>query len=363
MITIYDLDTPALLVDLDLVERNVADMAGRVARGGKRLRPHTKTHKTAQLARMQIGAGAAGLTVAKLAEAEALLSAGFDDFFVANEIVGAQKVARLLALSRRARLRVGVDSVEAAAPIAAAAAHEGMTVPVLIEVDTGYGRAGARSAEEALALVRFVSGTAGLHLAGIFTYEGQVYRQPDAAERERVAQRAAQALRNLAAAMAAQGTPAAEISVGSTPGSVVMAHEPGITEMRCGVYIFNDRTHITLGGSPEDCALTVIATVISVRPDGRVVLDAGVKALAGDCTYPDRCYGAILGRPDLAFPAATEEHGHLQATGEPRLRVGDRLRIIPIHACTCVNMHDSMVAHRGERVEDTWPIIGRGKLT
>jgi D-serine deaminase-like pyridoxal phosphate-dependent protein len=141
-----------------------------------------------------------------------------------------------------------------------------------------------------------------------------------------------------------------------------MAGEPGLTELRPGVYVFNDRTQLRLGAPKDTCALTVLATVVSVRPDGKIIVDAGTKSMASDCSFEDRSYGEIVGRPDVRFVGASEEHGHLQAESGTALRVGDRVRIIPNHACTCVNMHDTMTAVRGETVEATWIIAGRGKI-
>jgi D-serine deaminase-like pyridoxal phosphate-dependent protein len=357
--TLFDLDTPVLLVDLDVLERNIAAMAQVAASGGKALRPHTKTHKTPEIARMQIAAGARGLTVAKLGEAEALADAGLDDLFVANQIVGAIKIDRLLNLAGRAQIVVGVDSIEGAEPLGAAAAGRGMRVKVRIEVDTGLGRAGARSEEEVLSVAHFVAGTPGLELDGIFTHEGQLYR---AGNMRDTAAGAAQQMRSVAEAVRRAGLPCETVSLGSTPGAPLVAGEPGVTELRPGVYVFNDRTQLRLGARREDCALTVLATVTSVRPDGKVILDAGTKSLASDCQFEDKTFGEIVGRPDLRFVGASEEHGHLLAEGPPRLRVGDRLRIIPNHACTCTNMHNTLMAVRGESVEACWTISGRGRI-
>jgi D-serine deaminase-like pyridoxal phosphate-dependent protein len=141
-----------------------------------------------------------------------------------------------------------------------------------------------------------------------------------------------------------------------------LANEPGITELRPGVYVFNDRTQMRLGTPREHCALTVMATVTSIRSDGRIIVDAGTKSLASDCNFEDRSFGEIVGRPDLTFVGASEEHGHLQAEGSIRLALGDRLRILPNHACTCINMHDTMTIFRGEKVEATWTIAGRGRI-
>jgi D-serine deaminase-like pyridoxal phosphate-dependent protein len=361
MPNIYDLDTPALLVDLDRLAANITAMARTAASGGKSLRPHCKTHKTVQVARMQVEAGARGLTVAKLGEAEALAAAGFDDLFIANQIVGPTKIERLLKLAAKVRVCVGVDSLEVAEPLATAAHAAGESVPVSIEVDTGLGRAGARSVEEVLALGRRMADMRGIELVGIFTHEGHLYRAGSAEEREALAARVAAYLRELAEALAAQGTPAVAISAGSTPGAPLLARHAGPTELRPGVYVFNDRMQVQIGGDPDSCALSVLATVTSVRSDGKVIVDAGTKSLASDCPFPDRTYGEIMGHPEAAFVGASEEHGHLQMLGAA-WRVGDHVRIVPNHACTCVNMHDSLFACRGESVEDEWPILLRGKI-
>ena len=357
--TIYDVDTPALLVDLDILERNIAEMARLARSGGKLLRPHTKTHKTPEIARMQVAAGAHGLTTAKLGEAEVLADAGLDDLFIANQIVGQIKVERLIKLAARRRVTVGIDSIESAAPIADAAAKLGLKVRTRIEVDTGLGRAGARSASEVLTIAQFAAEQPGLALDGIFTHEGHLYRATDAGE---TAGRAAAQMRDIAKLLATAGLPCLAVSMGSTPGAPLTANEPGITELRPGVYVFNDRTQIRLGAPREACALTVLATVISVRPDGRVIVDAGTKSLASDCPFEDRSFGEILGRPDLRFVGASEEHGHLLTDGAATIRIGDRLRIVPNHACTCVNMHDTLTVFRGETVEATWTIAGRGRI-
>ena len=362
MSSIYDLDTPALLVDSDRLERNIAEMAARVAAGGKALRPHTKTHKTPEIARMQLAAGAAGLTVAKLGEAEVMAYAGCKDLFVANQLVGTIKVQRLMSLLEHARIRVGADSMEVAEPIGVAAKGHGWTVPVMIEVDTGLGRSGTRSLEETLLLARQVADHPGLEFLGIFTHEGHLYRGKDGGVDAEAAAAVAAQMRAAASALREQGTPCGVVSVGSTPGAALLAPEPDLTELRPGVYVFNDRTQVRRGVQPDHCALTVLSTVISVRPDGRVLIDAGTKSFASDSPFADRTYGDVLDHPELTFSGISEEHGHLLAEEKTTLRVGDKVRVVPNHACTCVNMHNSMTTFRGDTVEETLYIAGRGKI-
>jgi D-serine deaminase-like pyridoxal phosphate-dependent protein len=362
MESIYDLDTPTLLVDLDQLERNIADMAELARSHGKSLRPHTKTHKTPDIARMQIAAGAKGLTVAKLGEAETLANAGFEDLFVANQIIGPLKVGRLLGLMERVQVKVGVDSMESAEPLGIAGVTRGVRVPVMIEVDTGLGRAGVRTVEEAVTLARKLDDHAGIWMVGIFTHEGQLYtgsNEPDLVGARRVAEQ----MRRTASEIRAAAVPCDLVSVGSTPGAPLLAPEEGIDELRPGVYVFNDRTQVVNGGDRSRWALTVLVTVTSVRPNGVIITDGGSKSMAGDCPYADKTYGEIMGHPEIVFKSVSEEHGHLECTGTPTVKVGDKLRIVPNHACTCVNMHDTLTLHRGDRVEAVLPIECRGKIT
>jgi len=362
MSSIYDLDTPTLLVDSDRLERNIAEMAAKVAAGGKALRPHTKTHKTPEIAHMQLAAGASGLTVAKLGEAEVLAYAGCKDIFIANQVVGWIKVQRLMALLEHAKVRVGADSMEVAGPIGLAAKSHGWKVPIMIEVDTGLGRSGTRSLDETLLLAKQIADHAGLEFLGIFTHEGHLYRGKDGGVDAEAAAAVATQMRETAFALKDQGTPSTVVSVGSTPGAALLAPEPDLTELRPGVYVFNDRTQVRRGVQPERCALTVLATVISVRPDGRVVIDAGTKSFASDNPFAEKTFGDVLDHPELTFSGISEEHGHLHAEGTTGLKVGDKIRVVPNHACTCVNMHNSLTTFRDDTVEDTLYIAGRGKI-
>jgi D-serine deaminase-like pyridoxal phosphate-dependent protein len=359
---LFDLDTPALIVDLDRLEANIADMTRLVHGGGKRLRPHAKTHKSPDIARMQLRAGAAGLTVAKLGEAEAFADAGVTDLFIANQIVGPQKLERLMALAERAFVSVAIDSPEAAIPLSEAAARRGLRVPVLIEIDTGLGRAGSRSVNETLEIALVASQSPGLELEGIFTHEGQVYRQATPEARAASAHAVGEQLRELCEALGRQGTPATTVSVGSTPAADAMALEAGITEMRPGVYVFNDRMQVQLGADRARCALSVLVTVTSVRSDGRIIIDGGSKTFASDRPFEDGTWGELPDYPQVRFVAASEEHGHLLADGASPLSVGDRVQIVPNHACTCVNMHDTLYACRGEEIEASWPVTARGRI-
>jgi len=360
---IHDLDTPALVVDLDRLERNIARMADLVREGGKRLRPHVKTHKTPEVGRMQLAAGASGITVAKPGEAEAFADAGFDDIFLANQIVGSAKIERLLALARRVRLLVGVDSLDVAEPLSRRAAAAGLRIPVRLELDTGLDRAGLRTVEQAVALGKDLARLEGIAVQGVFTHEGHLARMSPEARRPAALEAAAK-VRQVAAALRAAGIPAEEASVGSTPGARDMAAAPGIDEMRPGVYVYYDLMQVQRGTiAADDCALSVLTTVIS-RPSREVAItDGGTKTFSGDAGPEGSRFGLVTNDPSARFDWANEEHGHLDlrdATIQPR--VGDVLRIVPWHACAAVNMHDTVFACRGERVEAVWQVAARGRI-
>ena len=355
------LDTPALVVDLDRLETNIARWAAFAKDAGVRLRPHGKTHKCVEIARKQLAAGAVGLTLAKIGEAEVMAGAGVGDIFLAYEIVGGPKLPRLLALARDIRVRVGVDSMAVAAPLAEAAAAAGVTIEVMVEVDTGLGRCGVTPGEPLLTLAQAVARSRGLRLAGIFTYRG--YRPDlDAAGREEGEIMVREAERLRAAGLAIE-----EISVGSTPTGRSAGRVAGVTEIRPGTYVFNDAMQVRWGSAtPEECALAVVCRVIS-RPSRDVaVLDAGSKVLTaerGPFSSRGDSHGVLRGYPDCQIDRLWEEHGRVQLTDEARrLRVGDLVEVIPAHVCPTVNLAKRLVCVRGGRVEATWDVAARAAV-
>lgn len=355
------LDTPSLVVDLDRLEGNIARWAAYAKDAGVKLRPHGKTHKCVEIARRQLAAGAVGLTLAKIGEAEVMARAGVEDIFLAYEVVGGPKLPRLLGLARTIRIRVGVDSMDVAAPLADAAAAAGVTVDVMLEVDTGLGRCGAAPGEPLLALAKAVARSRGLRLAGIFTYRG--YR-PDleAAGREEgeIMVREAERLR-------AAGLAIDDVSVGSTPTGRPAARVHGVTEVRPGTYVFNDAMQVRWGSAkPEECALVVVCRVIS-RPSRDVaVLDAGSKVLTaerGPFSSKGDSHGVLRGYPDCQIDRLWEEHGRVQLTEDARrLRVGDLVEVIPAHVCPTVNLARRLVCVRDGRVEATWEVAARAEV-
>jgi D-serine deaminase-like pyridoxal phosphate-dependent protein len=361
---IGDLDTPVALVDVARLEANLAAMAAVSRDAGVAQRPHAKTHKTREVAERQLAHGAVGLTVAKLGEAEVMVAAGFDDLFVAYPLVGEQKLRRLVALLDRAHIRFEVDTLEGAEAASSFLAAQGRRVDVVVSLDGGAGRSGAASPEATVDLAERVAELPGLELVGVMNY-GNAYGTSDPVEQAAIGRREGGAAVAIADAMRARGLRTDVITVGSTPTARSAVKVKGVTELRAGVYAFQDLKQVSLGPATlDDCALTVMATVVShARPD-RYVLDAGIKALAGE-DYGWGTWGRPQQRPDLAIIRATEEHGVIElppGAADPGWRIGDRIRIIPNHACGAVNMHDELVAVDGDRVIERWPVIGRGRF-
>lgn len=360
--SIDGLATPAVLVDLDVLERNIARMAARARAAGVNLRPHAKTHKCPQIGRLQRAAGAWGLSVAKVGEAEVFADAGFEDLFVAYPLVGEDKGRRLLALADRIRLAVGVDSVEGARTIAGPFREAGRELDVLLKVDVGYGRVGVLP-EHAADVARRVAGLPGLRLRGVFTHAGHGYLAETKAGVDEIARLEGERLTAAAAELRAAGLTIDEVSVGSTPTAAHAMRVPGVTECRPGNYVFHDASQVGLGTCGiEDCALTVVATVVSVPAPGRAVVDAGSKTLSSDPLRPRAGgHGWILGRRSRV-ERLSEEHGVVAVEPGESFRVGERVTILPNHACVVANLHDRLVGVSGGRVEAVLTVAARGQV-
>jgi len=363
--TVYpELDTPSLVIDLDVLERNIASMAETVRSAGVRLRPHTKTHKSPEIARMQVDAGATGITVAKLGEAEVMADAGFDDLLLAYPIVGDAKLARLRALLERARVRTTLDSVDVAQGLGRVGRDLGRDVEVLVEVDTGMHRLGRPPGEPTAELVADVARVDGVEVVGLLTHAGHAYRSTSADELAAAAEREGLDLVETARLCAKDGIELREISVGSTPTARRAAAVDGVTEIRPGTYAFNDVQQMRLGVATEaECAARVLATVVS-RIDDRFVIDGGSKVFSSDGDdgppFPGR--GVVPSRPALRIDFMSEEHavGHLEP-GDDDLRIGDRVEVVPLHVCSTVNLFDVAFGVRGGRVEREIAIAARGR--
>ena len=359
-------DTPRIVIDRRILQANIVRMANRAASAGVALRPHTKTHKMPQVARMAAEAGAMGLQVAKLGEAEVMADAGFDDILVAYPIVGDAKLARLAALARRTRITVSLDSATAAEGISRAMVAHGTSCRLLVEVDTGLHRIGVQPSE-ALALARTIDRLPAVELAGVLTHEGHIYTAAgDVAEMERMTQDACRVVLEIAARMRADGLAAPVVSVGSSGTARFGMAVPGITEVRPGTYVFNDLTQVQLGAACEsDIAACVVATVVSRPAADWAVIDAGTKTLSSDqriVRTSERSFGRLAAWPDTWIVRASEEHGVLGLAPDSPLKIGDRVAILPNHICSAVNLHDEVLVAEDGRIVDRWPVAARGRL-
>ncbi len=360
--TLAELETPAAIVDVDRMAANLDRMAAYVREHGLRLRPHTKTHKTPQLAAEQLRRGAAGVTVATTREAEAMAAVA-DDVLVAYPPVGRARIERLIALPARVRLTVALDSEEALRALAAAAAAAGREVGVLVELDAGMRRCGVQTPGAAVALARAAATLDGVAYRGVMFYPGHI-REP-VAEQAPALDRLRADLESHFAALTTAGLEPEVVSGGSTPAAFASHGIERLTEIRPGTYIFNDRTTAHAGACAwDDCAYSVLATVVSTAVAGQAVVDAGSKALSREEIRAPNAggYGAVLDRPDVAVVATSEEHGILDISRTDwRPRVGDRLRIVPNHVCVSVNLHERLWGVRGETVVTSWTVAARGR--
>lgn len=362
MRSIHDLETPAPLVDLDVLERNVGGMAEQARRSGVRLRPHAKTHKVLEIGRLQLRAGAAGLSLAKTGEAEVFAAAGFDDLFLAYPIVGASKARRLVALSERVRIAVGVDSAEGARSLSDPFRAAGRRLDVLLKVDVGFHRVGV-APEHAARIAGEIAALPGLRLTGVFTHAGHGYLRETPAGVAEVGRAEGETLASVAAELRAAGLAVEVVSVGSTPTARHAMAVAGVTECRPGNYVYHDASQVGLGTCAlEDCALSVLASVVSVPAPERAVVDAGSKTLSSDPLRPrPGGYGWILGRRSR-LERLSEEHGVVAVAEGESFRVGDRVRLLPNHACVVSNLHERVFVVRGERIEGEWRVAARGRV-
>jgi D-serine deaminase-like pyridoxal phosphate-dependent protein len=362
MKSVADLETPAVLIDLATLERNVARMAEHARRNGVRLRPHAKTHKLPEVGRMQLRAGASGLTLAKPGEAEVFAAAGFEDIFLAYPTVGADKARRLLALADRIRLTVGADSVEGARTLSDVFHAARRILDVMLKIDVGSRRVGVLP-ENAVEVGRRIADLPGLHLRGVFTHSGQGYHAESPAAVAEAGRHEGGTTALVADALRQAGVPIEEVSVGSTPTALSAMGMKGVTECRPGTYVYQDASQVSLGTCAlEDCALTVLATVVSAPAPDRAVVDAGSKTLSSDPLRPRAGgHGWILGRRSR-IQRLSEEHGVIAVAEGESFRVGERVRILPNHACVVSNLHERVLAVRGESVEAEWVVAARGRV-
>jgi D-serine deaminase-like pyridoxal phosphate-dependent protein len=361
-LALHDLDTPAFVVDLPVLQANLQRVARSAAEAGLELRPHIKAHKTPEIARMQLAAGAAGVTAAKVSEAEAMVDGGCEDVFIANEIVGGRKLQCLAGLRRRARVSVAADSPAVTRGYAAVFEEASDPLEVVLEIDIGAHRCGV-APEGAVALAEVVARYPGLQVVGVMGYAPMTYGVTSNAEREPLVADEGCLLGQVAAELRAAGHPVRRISGGCTPGALLYRAGCGLTEIRPGTYVFYDMNQVDLGVvSVAHVSATILATVISTPSPGRAILDAGSKALATQVKPVSAGCGFVLGHPGAVIDVLNDEHGYLNLEhSELRVRVGDRLRLIPPRVCTALNLYDELHLIEGEQVVQTCRVTGRGR--
>ena len=345
---VSELDTPALTADMDVLEQNIHAMAERCGDLHIPLRVHVKTHKIPGIAHMQLAAGAIGICCQKLGEAEVMCAAGIRDILIPYNIVGEQKLRRLMRLARRATITVAVDSEDVARGISRKSEEDGCLVRVIVELDTGGKRTGVQSPKTALSLARKIGAMPNLSFEGIMTY-------PSRAEAKPFVEKTVKLLRT-------EGFPVNMISGGGT-GRESISKEIGCTETRSGSYVFEGLKRInreTNPPNPTTCALRVITTVVSTPTPDRIIIDGGQKTFT---SYPPTPYGYIVEYPEAKICAMSVEHGHVDTSAcRHKFAVGERLSVIPLHQGMTLNLHDELVGVRDGKIETIWCIAARGKV-
>lgn len=347
MTSIHDLETPSVLIDLDRMARNIAAMQEHCNRLGLAFRPHIKTHKIPAIARLQLEAGAVGIACQKLSEARVFIEQGFHDIQIPYNIVGPQKTARLADMALYNRITVSADHPAVVAGLADAAAANGIALRVMVELVTDQARAGAGPAE-AVALAERIEAEPNLHFAGLLLYPSNPAVRP--------------ALLEALGGLDRAGIGVDSVSGGGTGAAHHAAEMPELTELRVGTYVFNDWATVSRGwAAPDDCAMTVMATVVSRPTPDRAILDSGSKTLAMDRF--DGEHGHILQYPGARIYQLNEEHAYVDVSAcDQRPVVGERVSVIPVHTCVVSNLHNVLYGVRGETVEVAWPVAARGMV-
>jgi D-serine deaminase-like pyridoxal phosphate-dependent protein len=358
---IESLETPVPVVDLDRLAVNLDRMAAYATLHGLQLRPHVKTHKSPRIAAEQMQRGASGLTVATLREAE-VMSEVCDDLLIAFPPIGAARLERMVRLPNDVKITVTLDGPTGISALALAAKLSRREIDVYIEADLGMHRVGVQNVEEAIALARQVRDTTSLRYAGMMFYPGHI--REHISEQSPAIEKLTHDIARYCDALASVGLQPGVVSGGSTPLAWRIHDVPGVTEVRPGTYVYNDRTTAAIGACHwDDCALTIAATVVSVAVPGQAVIDAGTKALGRE---PMRAasdgYGALLDHPDVVVARMSEEHGMLDLSrSDYRPRIGDVVRVVPNHVCIAVHLFDEIIGVRGTSVETRWPVTARGR--
>ena len=361
---IHELDTPAILIDVDTLHRNLREMASYCDTHNLTLRPHIKTHKIAEIAQLQMRYGAGGITVAKLGEAEVMADAGLTDIVIVYPLWGEIKWKRLVELAKRVKISVAMDSLQIAEGISQATKAAGVEVGVRLEFDTGFRRCGLTVGDRSMEIAQRVFALPGLRWEGISVYPGHIIGNREIREQDIPFENVK--LDRLLALLDSAGIPYPVVSGGNTPAAKQSHRFHGITEIRPGTYVLNDRNTVDAESATySDCAATVLTTVVSTSVPHRAIIDAGSKTLTSSTLLSgDRKYfGYIQDHPEILLEGLSEEHGHLAVPHNSNIKVGDRFRVIPNHVCPCINLHDRVFVVSEEEVVDEWKVAARGKVT
>jgi D-serine deaminase-like pyridoxal phosphate-dependent protein len=352
-----EIDTPALCVDINLLQKNIEAMKRHLEGGTVSLRPHTKTHKSPIIAKMQIDAGAIGICCAKLGEAEVMAEAGIPGILIPNQIVSPQKITRLVNLAAWADVCVAVEDAKNVDDIDRAALSKGVKLKVIIEMDVGMNRCGVRTVESGLALAKDIAGRKGLIFKGIMGYEGHCVTLMPLTKREEVARTSLAKLIEFAKALEQNGIPAEIVSGGGTGTYKTTPDVAGMTEIQAGSYATMDAKYYSVGITEFGRALTILSTVISVPDPDHAVCDVGLKSATSEFGIPE-----VKSPQGWRLAGLSEEHGKLERDGGSELHPGDVIEIYPSHGCTTINLHDRYFVHRDGILEAVWPIAGRGRF-
>jgi D-serine deaminase-like pyridoxal phosphate-dependent protein len=351
-----DIETPALLIDLDLMDKNLAKMSEYFSTRRQKLRAHSKTHKSPIIAHKQISRGSSGICVQKLSEAEVMVNGGLDDVLITNEVADPRKMRRLVALNNYADVKVAVDNAATAAILSDIAMAQGKKQPVVVEVDVRNKRCGTPPGKATVDLVERISSLSGLEFRGVMGYEGPFLDVTDFSTRKERASKLVHLLTDTVEMIERRGIHVEVVSAGATGTYNITGDCDGITEVEAGSYVFMDSTYRRLQGLGFECALTVLGTVISRPLPERVIVDVGWKAVTPELGIPE-----VKDMEGVKLHHLSEEHGLISVEGGNSLRVGDKLEIVPSHCCTTVNLYETYYGIRRQQVEAEWPVAARGR--
>ncbi|CAH1211019.1 D-threonine aldolase [Paenibacillus allorhizoplanae] len=358
------IETPAVLIDLDVLDRNLKHTAELTRQAGVRLRPHFKTHKSVWIAKKQLEYGACGMTVAKLGEAEVLAEAGIDDILIAFPLVGESKLLRLAALiNRKVKVTVSTDNVIVAKGLSDLGESLGTRIPLYIDVNSGLNRCGLEPGNPTAELVKEITALPGVEVRGLMTHGGHAYGASNLQELRQTAAVEVEVLVQTQHLLAQDGITIPEISVGSTPTSKFIAEQHGATETRPGAYVYGDISQLAIGSiSMNEVAMSILATVVSTPREGTVIIDAGSKTFSIDTNPHCPGYGRLKNNPDVYIERLSEEHGIVKLPPGITFSIGERLEFIPNHCCTVSNLHNKLLGMCGDEVLQDIYVDARGKI-